>query len=105
MRLGVPSHVELIADEFGVGQVFDAGGVEEDGEVGVLLVGVVAVGVVGLVDQFDFLDEFLFLLIEVGVGGVDDQAKAAGFGDRLGAGVEFLDSLELIFFTCRHKQI
>ena len=105
MSLGVPSHVELIADEFGVGQVFDAGGVEEDGEVGVLLVGVVAVGVVGLVDQFDFLDEFLFLLIEVGVGGVDDQAKAACFGDGLGAGVKFLDGLELIFFTCRHKQI
>ena len=67
--------------------------------------GVVSVGVVGLVNQFDFLDEFLFLLIEVGIGGVDDQTEAAGLGDGLGAGVEFLDGLELIFLTCRHKQI
>ena len=43
----------------------------------------ISVGVITFVNQFDFFDEFLFLLIEVGTGGVDDKTKRAGFGNRL----------------------
>lgn len=43
--------------------------------------GVVASGVVGLINQFDFFYVFLFGLIEVGVGGVDDETEGASFGD------------------------
>jgi len=42
---------------------------------------IVAGCVVALIDEFDFLDEFLFLLIEVGVCGVNDEAESASLGD------------------------
>ena len=60
---------------------------------------VVSVSIVGFVDQFDFLDEFLLLLIEVGTCGVEDQTESASFGDGLRSSVELFDCLELIFFT------
>ena len=53
---------------FNVGKILDFAGIEEDGQVGIFLVRIVASGVVGIVDQFDFFDEFLFGFIEVGVG-------------------------------------
>ncbi len=59
------------------------GGVEEDSEVGVLLVGVVSSGVVGLVHHLDLFDEFLFRLIEVSASGVDYHSCGAGLGNRL----------------------
>jgi len=41
---------------------------------------IVAGCVVALIDEFDFLYELLFLLIEVGVGGVNDETESASFG-------------------------
>lgn len=66
---------------------------------------IVAGGVVALVDELDLLDEFLFLLIEVGVGGVDDESEGAGLGDRLGTSIELLDSLKLVLVAYRHYQL
>lgn len=68
----------------GVGQILDFGRVEEDSEIGVLDVGTVSGGVVGVIDQFDLLDVFDLGLIEVGLGGVDDDADGAGLGNGLG---------------------
>ena len=42
---------------------------------------IVARSVVAFINKLDFLDEFLFLLIEVSVGGVNDDTKSAGLGD------------------------
>lgn len=64
--------------------------------------GIVSSCIVGLIDQLDFFDEFLFRVIKVGVGGVDYHSGSAGFGDGLRAGVEFFDGLELVFLSYRH---
>jgi hypothetical protein len=66
---------------------------------------IVAGSVVALVDELDLLDEFLFLLIEVGVGGVDDESEGAGLGDRLGTSIELLDGLKLVLVAYRHYQL
>jgi hypothetical protein len=80
LRKRLPSEVEQISDVTGVGQIFYVGRVEEDGEVGEFLERTVFVGVVGVVDEFDLLDVLVFGLVEVGVGGVDDDAQGAGLG-------------------------
>lgn len=74
MARGIPAEVEEIADEARVGKLFDSGGVEEDGEVGEFLEWTVLVGVVGIINQFDLLDVFVFGFVEVSVGGVDDDS-------------------------------
>jgi hypothetical protein len=80
----LPAEVEQVSDMPWIGQVLDLGRVEEDSEVGVLVVGVEAGSVVGIVDQFDLLDVLGLGLIEVGIGGVDDHAHRASLGNRLG---------------------
>ena len=42
--------------------------------------GVVSFGVVGVINQFDLLDELSLGLVKVGVGSVDDYANGAGLG-------------------------
>ena len=95
----LPSEVEEVSDVSRVGQIFDFGGVEEDGEVGVLVMGIVSGGVVGIIDQLDLLDEFVLGLVEVGAGGVDHHSQSAGLGDRLRHVGKLFDGLEAVFGT------
>ena len=80
MCWGVPTQVEEIPYESRVGEVFNLRGVEEDSQVRVLEMGVVSFGVVGVINQFDLLDELSLGLVKVGVGSVDDYANGAGLG-------------------------
>lgn len=66
-----------------VRQVLNLGRVEENSEVGVFVVRVEAGSVVGIVDQFDLLDVLGLGLIEVGIGGVNDDSHCASLGNRL----------------------
>ena len=64
----LPSHVEQVTNHPWVGQIFNFCGIEKDSQVGVFLVRAVSVSVVRLIDQFDFLNEFLLLFIKVCIG-------------------------------------
>lgn len=44
-------------------------------------IGAGARGIKGVIDNFDFLHPLIFVLVEVGVGGIDDQPECAGFVD------------------------
>lgn len=93
---GKPPKVKDIAKLFGVGQILNFGGVEEDSEVGMLEMRAVAGGVVEVINQFDLLDEFDLDLVEVGVGGVNDNTDGAGLGDGLRHQRQILDVLEAV---------
>lgn len=102
MERWVPAEVEQVADMPWVGQVLNLGGVEEDSEVGVLVVGVEAGSVVGVIYELDLLHKLCFGLIEVGIRGIDDHSHCACLGNRLGHERELLDGLQTVLLTNRH---
>jgi hypothetical protein len=98
----LPAKVEEVSDVARIGEVFDFGGVEEDGEVGILVMRVVSGSVVGIINQLDLLHEFVLGLVEVGAGGVDDHSQRAGLGDGLRHVGELFDGLQTVFGTDGH---
>ena len=67
--------------------------------------GVVALGVISVVDQFKFFDIASLILIVVGTSGVDHYASSAGLGESGVLITKFLDGSKLIFFAHSHNQM
>ena len=86
-----------------VGEILYLGGVEEDSEVGILMMGVVSASVVGVINELDLLHVFYLGFIEVGTGGINNEAESAGLGNRLRDQTELLYCLESILSTNCHS--
>lgn len=75
----IPSQIDKISNGKYVGETFNIVREEHDSAVTVSEVSGGLGCVHGLVDDFYFLDIFIFLIIEVGVGRIDNGSQSTGF--------------------------
>jgi hypothetical protein len=98
----LPSQINEISNGKYIWEGFDIFGEEENSAVTVSEVSGGFGCVHGLVDDFYFLDILIFLIIEVGVGRVNNGTKSTGFFD-VDLGQNVVKSSKLLVRSCSHQ--
>jgi len=83
-KVDVPSEIENITDLSRIGKILYFRRVEEYSHVGIFLVRIEIGNIELVINYFDFFNKSSFLLVEVGIGGIDDEASGAGLVDLFG---------------------
>ena len=64
---------------------------------------IISASIVGIINDLDLLDIFNLGFIEIGTGGINDEAKCAGLGNRLWDQTKLFYCLESILSTNCHS--